>query len=80
MTSKKRVGAPPSSVLDNELIPARELAAMLDVKLGTLGDWRRDHRGPSYIERNRRYWYARSAVEAWLRAGEHQVPGSGVSS
>lgn len=53
---------------------ARELAAMLGVKLDTLRKWRVQGKGPAFVQETRRtIVYRKSAVQAWLAQAEQRV-------
>lgn len=77
MPRKTRTHARPILVRHDGECPfykARELAAMLGVKLDTLRKWRVQGKGPAFVKETRRtIVYRKSAVQAWLAQAEQRV-------
>jgi predicted site-specific integrase-resolvase len=52
-----------------ELLQAYQAAQLFGISLGTLNYWSRRGIGPPTVERNSSHWYARDAIQAWLKTG-----------
>jgi excisionase family DNA binding protein len=63
----------------DDLLTTREVAKLLQVKGGTLENWRynrvRGHKGPAYIKVGGVVRYRRADVERWME--QHQENGEG---
>jgi hypothetical protein len=56
----------------DELVPAADTAAKLNVKPGTMTTWRASGRGPSFVRIGRAIYYRRGDIEEWLGAQRRQ--------
>jgi len=61
-------------MMDDQLLTAADLSALIRVKEETLERWRMRKQGPPYIKLGKLVRYARSDVAEWLQSG--RVTGS----
>jgi len=54
--------------MENQYLSPEQVAALLDVKVGTLAAWRCQKRGPAFYRLNAVIRYKREDVDAWVEA------------